>query len=156
MASSEGGPVSGDPAAGGREGGVHHDGVIGLLRREEVIKTLGIQRRRLESLQGEQLPPAWVDFVGIHVCSKQPGEDRDIARSGTWLQDRHSRAECGCLDDHQGLGRRGAELLKLNLRLVASGLEGQSRLLDEEFVDSRKHVVQINARAVEILSLIHI
>lgn len=50
---SEGGAMAVDSTAGGREGWVHHDGVKRLLRGKEIIQTLGIKRRRLESLQGE-------------------------------------------------------------------------------------------------------
>jgi hypothetical protein len=37
VAGSEGGAVSGDSASGGREGRVHHDGMISLLQGEEIV-----------------------------------------------------------------------------------------------------------------------
>ena len=150
VAGSEGGAVSVDSASGGREGRVHHDGMISFFQGEEIVETFGIECRRLESLQGEQLTPAWVDFIGVYVCSKEPGENRNIARSGTRLQDRHSGAECGCFDDHEGLGRRRAELLKLNLRLVTSGLDGQSGLFSEKLVDRGGDVAKVKTHPVQI------
>ena len=148
MAGSEGGAVAVDSASGGREGRVHHDGMIRLFQGEKIVETFGIVCRGLESLQGEQLTAAWVDFIGIHLCSKGPGEDRNIARSGTRLQDRHSRAECGCFDDDEGLGRRRAELLKLNLRLVTSGLDGQSGLLGQKLVERGGDVAKVKTHPV--------
>ena len=150
VAGSEGGAVAVDSAAGGREGRVHHDGMIGFFQGEEIVETFSIECRGLESLQGEQLTAAWVDFIGVHVCSKEPGENRNIARSGTRLQDRHSRAECGCFDDDEGLGRRRAELLKLNLRLVTSGLDGQSGLLGEKLVERGGDVAKVKTHPVQI------
>ena len=82
------------------------------------------------------------------MCSKEPSENRNIARSGTRLQDRHSRAEGGCFDDHEGLGRRRAELLKLNLHLVTSGLEGQPRLRDEKLVDRGGNLAKVKTHPV--------
>ena len=150
VAGSEGGAVSVDAAAGGREGRIHHDGVIGLLRGKEIVEAFGVERRRLEPLQAEQFTPAGVDFIGVHVRPEKSGENRDIARSGTRLQDRHPRTEGGRLDDHQCLGRRRAELLELNLRLVASGLEGQPGLLGEKPVDRGGDVAKVNPRPMQI------
>jgi len=142
--------MSGDSAAGGREGWVHHDRVVRFFQGKKIVETFGIECRRFESLQSEQLTPAWVDFIGVYLCSKEPSENRDIARSGTRLQDRHSRAEGGCFDDHEGLGRRRAELLKLDLNLVTSGLEGQSGLLSEKFVERGGDVAKVKTRHVQI------
>ena len=150
VAGSEDGAVSGDSASGGREGWIHYDGMIGFLRGEEIVEAFGIECRRLESLQGEQLTPAWVDFVGVYVCSNEPGENRNIARSGARLQDRHSRVECGCFDDHEGLGRRRAELLKLDLNLVASGLKGQPGLRGKKALDRGRDVAKVKTHPVEI------
>jgi uncharacterized Zn-binding protein involved in type VI secretion len=50
---SEGSAVSGNPAAGGREGRVHHDGMISVFQGEEIVETFGVECRRLESLQGQ-------------------------------------------------------------------------------------------------------
>ena len=150
VAGSEDGAVSGDSASSGREGWVHHDGMISVFQGEEIVESFGIECRRLESLQGEQLTPAWVDFIGVYVCPKEPNESRNIARSGTRLQDRHSRAECGGFDDHEGLGRRRAELLKLDLNLVASGLEGQPGLCGKKFVDCGRDVAKVETHPVQI------
>jgi hypothetical protein len=150
VAGSEGRAVSGDSASGGREGWVHYDGMIGLLRGEKIVQAFGIECRRFESLQGEQLTPAWVDFIGVYLCSKEPGENRHIARSGARLQDGHSRAESGCFNDHERLGRGRAELLKLNLGLVTSGLEGQPRLLSEKPVDRGRDIAKVKTHAVQI------
>ncbi|MGA2035620.1 MAG: hypothetical protein ABSG68_25510 [Thermoguttaceae bacterium] len=150
VAGSEGRAVAVDSAAGGREGRVHHDGMIGFVQGEKIVETFSIVCRGLESLQGEQLTAAWVNFIGVYVCSKRPGENRNIARSGTRLQDRHFRAECGCFDDDDGLGRRRAELLKLNLRLVTSGLDGKSGLLDEKLVDRGGDVAKVKTHPVQI------
>lgn len=150
VAGTESGAVPVDSASGRREGRVHHDGMKSVFQGEEIIQTFGIECGGLESLQGEQLTPTWVDFVGVNVCSQKPGENRDIARSGARLQDRHSRAESGHFDDHKGLGRRRAELLKLNLRLVTSGLEGQSGLLGKEFVDRGGDVAKVKTHPVQI------
>ncbi|MGB7733201.1 MAG: hypothetical protein WBL72_05850 [Thermoguttaceae bacterium] len=84
------------------------------------------------------------------MCPKEPGENRDVARSGARLQDRHSGAQSGCFDDHQCLGRRRAELLKLNLRLVASGLGGQSGLDSEELVERGRDVAKVKTQPVQI------
>lgn len=84
------------------------------------------------------------------MCSNEPGENRNIARSGARLQDRHSRAECGCFDDHQRLGRRRAKLLKLNLRLVTSALEGQPGLLGKKPIDRSRDVAKVKTNPVEI------
>lgn len=150
VAGSESGAVAVDTASGGREGRVHHDGVICSFQGEEIVETFGVECRGHESLQGEQLPAAWVDFIGIHLCSKGPGENGNITRSGTRLQDRHSWAECGCFDDDEGLGRRCAELLKLNLRLVTSGLDGQSGLLGEKLVKRGGDVAKVKTDPVQI------
>jgi len=53
VAGPEGGAVTSDSPSGGREGRVHHDGVIGLLGWEEIIHAFGIECRRFESLRGE-------------------------------------------------------------------------------------------------------
>ncbi|NLE58116.1 MAG: hypothetical protein GX616_07140 [Planctomycetes bacterium] len=53
VAGSESGAVSGNTAASGRERRVHDDGMIGVFRGEEIVETLGIERRRLESLQDQ-------------------------------------------------------------------------------------------------------
>ena len=53
VAGSEGGAVAGDPASGGREGGIHDDGMIGFFGWEKIVQAFGIECRRLESLQGE-------------------------------------------------------------------------------------------------------
>ncbi|MGB7733200.1 MAG: hypothetical protein WBL72_05845 [Thermoguttaceae bacterium] len=53
VAGSEGGAVAGDSASGGREGRVHHDGMIGIIQGEKIVETFGIECRGLESLQGE-------------------------------------------------------------------------------------------------------
>jgi hypothetical protein len=150
VAGSEDGAVSGDSASGGREGWIHYDGMISPFQGEEIVEAFGIECRRLESLQGEQLTPAWVDFVGVYVCSKEPGENRNIAGPGARLQDRHSRAECGCFDDHEGLGGRRAELLKLDLNLVTSGLKGQPGLCGKKFVDRGRDVAKVKTDPVEI------
>jgi len=150
VAGSECRAVSGNSSSGGREGWVHHDGMIGFLQGKEIVETLGIECRGLESLQGEQLTPALVDFVGIDVRSKEPGENRNVARSGTRLQDRHSRAESGCFDDHERLGRGRTELLKLDLNLVTSGLEGQPSLLDKKPFDCGGDVGEVKSHPVKI------
>jgi hypothetical protein len=149
VAGSEDGAVPVDPAAGSREGRVHHDGMIGLIQREKIVETFGIVCRGLESLHGEQLSAAGVDFIRVNLCSKGPGENGNIARSGTRLQDRHSWAECGCLDYHEGLGRRRAELLEFDLSLVAAGLDGQPGLLGEQLVDGGGHVGKVKTHPVE-------
>ena len=79
-----------------------------------------------------------------------PSENRNIARSGARLQDRHSRAECRCFDDHEGLGRRRAELLKLDLNLVASGLKGQPRLRGEKLIDRGGDLAKVKTHPVQI------
>ena len=53
VAGSEGGAVSGDSASRGREGWVHHDGMIRFFDGEEIVETFGIECRWLKSLQGE-------------------------------------------------------------------------------------------------------
>lgn len=58
VAGSEDGAVSSDSASGGRKGWIHYDGMISLLQGEKIIQAFGIECRRLESLQGEQLTPA--------------------------------------------------------------------------------------------------
>ena len=85
-----------------------------------------------------------------NVCPKEPSENGDIARSGTRLQDRHCRAKGGCFDDHEGLGGRRAELLKLNLRLVTSGLEGQPGLCSDELVDRGGDVAKVETHSLKI------
>jgi hypothetical protein len=84
------------------------------------------------------------------VCSQEPSENRDIARSGARLQDAHARAESGYFDDHEGLGGRRAELLKLNLGLVTSGLEGQPGLRSEKPVDRGGDVGKVKTHVVQI------
>ena len=87
VAGSESSAVSVDSASGRRKRRIHHDGMIGLLRREEIVEAFGVECRGLKSLQGEQLTPAWVDFIGVNVCPKEPSENGNIARSSTRLQD---------------------------------------------------------------------
>ena len=52
VAGSEGGAVSVDSAAGGREGRVHHDGMISFFQGEEIVETFGIECRGLRILAG--------------------------------------------------------------------------------------------------------
>ena len=48
---TEGCLVTAHPAAGGREGRIHHDGIIVLFRRQQIIQPLSIECPRFEALE---------------------------------------------------------------------------------------------------------
>jgi hypothetical protein len=67
MPSAKGRAVAVDPSAGGRKRRIHHDGVITLFGRKQIIEPLGIECGWPKALHREQLPPARVDFIGVHL-----------------------------------------------------------------------------------------
>jgi len=118
--------VSAHPAAGGGKRRVHHHGVIGLLGRQQVIEPLGVESRRLEALQHEQMLAPDVDLIRIHMGPGQAGHDGNVARPCARFQGGHPHAKpCGA-DHQQCLSMRSAELLKLDLRLVPGVLPRQA------------------------------
>lgn len=143
-------PMTLDSTTGRREGRVHHDCMVALVRRQQIIETLRVERCRREPLQGEQLTSAGIDFIGLDVCAGQPREYRDVARTGARLQHLHAGTDRSHYHNHQRERGRRAELLEIDLGLVAPRLPGQTRLLGQELIDGGGHVAEVKADSAQV------
>ncbi len=150
MPRTEAGAMTVKPPAGGREGRIHHHRVVTLVGRKQIIKTLGIESRWQEFLQSEELSPSGVDFVCVHEGTGKASQGSYVASAGTGLKHRHTRPQGRGLDDYEGLSRRRAELLIVNLPLVSSRLPWQSGLLSQEPLDCRSRVAKISADSIQV------
>ncbi|MEX2171084.1 MAG: hypothetical protein WD851_17325 [Pirellulales bacterium] len=144
------GSVSVHAAAGRREGRIHDDGVVALFGRQKIVEPFGVERRRLEALEFQKCPPTKVDFIRVHLCAREPCQEGDVAGAGAWFKYDHVTAQRGRFDCYQRLSRRRAELLKVELMLVAPRLNGKACLLRVQLLDCGGGVGHIEVDFLEI------
>jgi hypothetical protein len=147
---SKGGSMSIHSTAGRGKRRVHHNGVVALLGRQKIVQTLGIHRRRLESLKGQQISPARIDFIGFNLGAGQSCEDRDVSRARARFKHIHARTKRRRLHDDQCLGGRRTELLEFDLLLIARRLRGQSLLFSKKPVNCGWRIAEVEADLIQV------
>lgn len=110
-------PFSRPPVA---ENGGGHDGVKALGRIKQVVEPLRVMRCDRKAQHGEQFSPAGVDLVRLNRTPDSACEHGEVARPGTRLKHAHSGPNRCRRNKNKRLGGRRAELLKLDLPLVAA------------------------------------
>ncbi len=162
-------PPGTSPTCGRRERRVHYDGVVKLVRRKKIVETVapascrwagGITgrpaswlcqaRATCESLKRQQAQPTLVDLVCIDLSAGQSCQDCDVARALAGFEHLHSGSKRRRLHEDERLGRRRAELLELDLNLIAFCLPWQSRLLGDEPLNRGAWIAQVKPDALYV------